>query len=527
MSSNRTLKNMVRNCPGIVRPIPPLSDRSIISVEFDSRNVKPGSIFVAIEGEYYDGHAFIEDAVKKGAALIVGTQEQYCDQLPDKYLQVEDARIALAYLSAAYYDFPARKMTIIGVTGTDGKTTTTNLIYHILKCAGFKAGMISTVNAVIGDKSIDTGFHVTTPEAPIVQELLAHMAAAGITHVVLETTSHGLDQYRVAACEYDIGVITNVTHEHLDYHKTYENYVRTKGRLFTMLQETEQKAAGNIRLAVLNKDDCSYPMLKEIVTELHDSLIRCVEYSRTQTADIFVLKEEQTKEGLHLTLQVAGKEIEINSGLVGTYNVSNILAAVGATALGLNIAPQWVQQGIEGFPGIPGRMEKIDLGQPFTAIVDFAHTPNALNVTLETARHLTDKKVIVVFGSAGLRDREKRKIMAAEGVQSADVCILTAEDPRTERLEDILGEMRQAAQVAGGILEKDLFVIPDRGNAIKKAVQIAEKGDLVIVCGKGHEQSMCFEKTEYPWDDRIAMKAALAELLRIDGPTMPYLPTQD
>lgn len=527
MNPNRTLKDMVRNCPGIVAPVPTLSEQPIVSVEFDSRKVETGSIFVAIEGEYYDGHTFIENALNKGAALIVGTQERYLHEIPEKYLQVEDARIALAYLSAAFYDFPARKMTVIGVTGTDGKTTTTNLIYHILKSAGIKAGMVSTVNAVVGDEDIDTGFHVTTPEAPMVQELLARMVQAGLTHVVLETTSHGLDQHRVAACEYDIGVITNVTHEHLDYHKTYENYVKTKGRLFTMLPETVEKPVGNIRLGVLNRDDRSYPLLKDMVNHLDERRIRCIAYSRTDKADVSVLREEQTQQGLRLQMQVAGREMEISSGLVGVYNVSNILAAVAAVAIGLNIDLPIIQRAVASFPGIPGRMEKIDMGQNFSAIVDFAHTPNALQVTLETARRLTDNKVIVVFGSAGLRDREKRKIMAAEGVKLADVCILTAEDPRTEKLEDILGEMSRAAQAAGGVLEDDLFVVPDRGQAIRKALQSAKKGDLVIVCGKGHEQSMCFETTEYPWDDRVAMRAALAELLGVDGPAMPYLPTQE
>ena len=527
MNSKATYKDLLAHCPGILQPIPVIPHGTATSVEYDSRKIKEGSIFVAIEGEYFDGHTFIQDAVENGATLILGTQEEGIERFPDRYILVEDARKALAYLAAAYYDFPASKLVMIGVTGTDGKTTTVNLIYNILKQAGFKAGMISTVNAVIGEETIDTGFHVTTPEATMVQELLAKMVEHGLTHVVLETTSHGLAQQRVAACEYDIGVITNVTHEHLDYHKNYENYVRTKARLLTSLAETETKAFGDIRLAVVNKDDQSYQSIMQILQDSQENNLRIVTYSRQGDADIKVLNEEHTPNGLKLRIGYKNKIADINSSLVGEYNVSNILAAVGATGLGLNIEPTLISKGINTLKGIPGRMERIDMGQNFSAIVDFAHTPNAINVTLETARKMTQKRVVAVFGSAGLRDREKRKIMAAEGVKQADLCIFTAEDPRTEKLEDILNEMKKAAEKAGGVQGKDFYVISDRGKAIRKAVEVAEEDDLVIVCGKGHEQSMCFGQVEYAWDDCTALRAALAELLGIDGPQMPYLPTQE
>ncbi len=521
----KTIDELLIHCPGILQApkvFPPMTAASVV---FDSRNVKQGSIFVAFEGEYHDGHAFIQPALEMGAAIIVGTQQKWCELLPERYVWVEDARKALAYLAAAYYDFPAHKMTVIGVTGTDGKTTTTNLIFQILKQAGFKAGMISTVNAIIGDEIVDTGFHVTTPEAPMVQEMLARMVEHGLTHVVLETTSHGLAQHRVAACEYDIGVVTNITHEHLDYHGTYENYVLTKARLLTYLAETQPKRGGNIRLAVLNQDDQSFPLLEKVLEGIESNAVQSIAYSRKENAVIHVLKEEQSADGLKIELACRDKKIRVTSSLIGAYNVSNIMAAVGATAIGLGIEPDVISAGIAALPGIPGRMEKIDMGQVFTAIVDFAHTPNAMKVTLETARAISKRRVIAIFGSAGLRDREKRKMMAVEGVKQADICIFTAEDPRTEKLADILMEMQLAAEKAGGILDKKFFVVPDRGNAIRMGIKMAEKDDLVIACGKGHEQSMCFEKTEYLWDDRTAMRAALAEFLKIDGPEMPYLPT--
>ncbi len=525
MNSSKTVEEIVSSCPGILHAPEHLSQEQVVGVEYDSRKVDRGSIFVAIEGEYHDGHEFINAALEKGAAVVIGTQKKWCDLIPEKYIQVQDAHTALAYLAAAYYDFPARKMTVIGVTGTDGKTTTTNLIFQILKQAGLKAGMISTVNAVVGNETIDTGFHVTTPEAPMVQELLAHMTEQGLTHVVLETTSHGLDQQRVAACGYDIGVFTNITHEHLDYHKTYENYVLTKARLIKYLAETPPKTGGNVRLAVLNKDDRSYPLLQKYLESEALASVQKITYSQNEKADVYILNKEQTIDGLKVEIQLPADTLTIESNLVGEYNISNILAAVCAAAIGLKIKPEVVSAGIKNLPGIPGRMEKIDMGQNFLAIVDFAHTPNAMKVTLETARKISRRRVIAVFGSAGLRDREKRKMMAAEGVKQADICIFTAEDPRTEKLDDILMEMRLAAEKAGGVLGNNFFIEPDRGSAIRMGIEFAEKDDMVIACGKGHEQSMCFETTEYAWDDRTAVRAALAELLKVDGPDMPFLPT--
>ncbi len=525
MKSSVTVREIFSSCPGILAAPTTLPQLPVAGVEFDSREVTKGSVFVAIEGEYQDGHAYIRSALDRGAVMIAGTQQKWLEMLPDQYVWVDDGRKALAYLAAAYYGFPARRMTVLGVTGTDGKTTTTNLIYQILKQAGFKTGMISTVNAVIGDETVDTGFHVTTPEAPMVQKLLARMVNCGLTHVVLETTSHGLAQQRVAACEYDIGVFTNITHEHLDYHGTYENYVLTKARLISFLAETKSKELGAIRLAVLNKDDQSYPFLQKILKGIAGDAVHSISYSRENSADICLLNEAHFPNGLSIELAIRDQKVSIHSNLIGSYNVSNIMAAVGATSIGLDIAPEVISAGIAALPDIPGRMERIDLGQNFTAMVDFAHTPNAIKVTLETARKITKGRIIAIFGSAGLRDREKRKLMAVEGVKQADLCIFTAEDPRTEKLEDILAEMKLAAEKVGGALGKDFFIEPDRGNAIRLGLQLAETDDLVIACGKGHEQSMCFEKTEYLWDDRIAMRAALAELLKIEGPPMPYLPT--
>lgn len=508
-------------------PVVPQSPHKIPGVRvsgiaLDSRAVQPGDLFVALVGGSADGHRYIPAAVQRGAVAVVGSlPPEAVDAAGAPYVQVEDSRLALAYLSAALYDFPARKLTVIGVTGTDGKTTTSSLLYSILRTAGRKAGMISTVSAQIGDEELDTGFHVTTPEAPDVQSYLARMVAAGLDTVVLETTSHGLAQHRVTGCEYDIAVVTNITHEHLDYHGTYEEYRAAKGRLFRGLAETSPKAQGNPRLAVLNRDDLSYDYLRGI------SPARQVSYSLYPGADVWADGIHYNPRGLNFTAHGPGFGVPVTCKLAGRFNVSNSLAAISAAVLGLGVDPYVAAQGIAALQGVPGRMERMDLGQDFTAIVDFAHTPNALKVALETVREMTSGRVIAVFGSAGLRDRAKRRMMAEVSAQLADMSILTAEDPRTESLDGILAEMAEAARSRGGVEGVNVLRVADRGRAIQTAVELARPGDLVVACGKGHEQSMCFGTTEYLWDDRTAMRAALARHLGVPGPEMPYLPTQD
>lgn len=496
-----------------------VEDLIINDVVADSRVVQPGNLFVAIPGIITDGHCFIEDAINKGAVAVVGTQD--ISQLTVPYVRVENSKRALAHLAAAYYGFPARKLTVIGVTGTDGKTTTINLIYGILRNAGILTGMISTVNAVIGDQVLDTGFHVTTPDAPDIQRYLASMVESGLTHVILETTSHGLAQYRVEACEFDIGVVTNITHEHLDFHGTYENYRADKARLFDYLSITSEKPTGNTRTAVLNRDDSSYLFLLQRID------VRQISYGFHQDAEVRADNITYNQSGWGFDVVIQGEHCRVTTNLIGMFNISNCLAAITSAVVAMGVDIHHAISAIASFHGVPGRMEAIDLGQDFKAIVDFAHTPNALKCSLETARMLTEGNIIAVFGSAGLRDREKRRLMAGISIQKADLTVFTAEDPRTEQLGTILDEMSHGAQEQGGREGENYWRVPDRGEAIKFALKLAQKGDLVIVCGKGHEQSMCFGHTEYAWDDRIAMRAALSKHLGIPGPKMPYLPTQD
>ena len=506
-----------------------IPDIPITGISIDSRLVQPGHLFVAMRGGSADGHAYIPKAVENGAAAVVGEQER--SGLPVPYLRLENPRRALTWIAASFYNWPGRKLTVLGVTGTDGKTTTTNLIYQILLAAGIKAGMISTVNAVIGAEVLDTGFHVTTPDAHDVQRYLAKMVDAGLTRVVLETTSHGWAQYRVDACEFDVGIVTNITHEHMDEHGSYENYRAAKARLFSSLEITSDKPQGNRRLAVINRDDRkSFEFLNDFIR------VKKLNYGLNEKADVRAIEIEYSPSGIRFTARSREFSVPVISTLVGAFNISNCLAALTAAVYGLRIKPEIAAQGIASLMGIPGRMERIDMGQNFTAIVDFAHTPNALKVSLEAAREMLVRKgegtgdrgrVIAVFGSAGLRDKAKRRMMAEVSAELADLTVLTAEDPRTESLDEILEEMAEGARSRGAREGESFWRVPDRGEAIRFALRMARESDIVLSCGKGHEQSMCFGAREHLWDDRVAMRAALSELLGVTGPAMPYLPTQN
>jgi UDP-N-acetylmuramoyl-L-alanyl-D-glutamate--2,6-diaminopimelate ligase len=507
--------------------------RIISGLSFDSRRVVHGDLFFALTGGENDGHAYIQEAIHKGASAVVG--ERVLERLPVPYIQVTSSRMALAHLAAAFYGHPAKRLTVIGVTGTDGKTTTANLIFQILQAAGLRVGLISTVNAVIGEEIIDTGFHVTTPEATDIQYYLSMMVAESLTHVVLEATSHGLAQHRVAACDFDIGVVTNITHEHLDYHISYPAYRRAKASIFDILASKGPKNFIDSRYAVLNRDDESYGYLDEYVRQPHLQArgeIDIANYGIQKPADVYAKDIAVTRDGVEFTAVGVDFQIPVRSWLRGGYNVPNCLAAIASTVMALGINPEFAAKGIENLRYLPGRMERIDLGTEFLTIVDFAHTPNALRESLLSLRQMLNDenspgRVIAVFGSAGLRDRAKRRMMAEISAELADITILTAEDPRTESLDEILDEMSSGCRTKDGIEGTTFWRIRDRGEAIRFAVRLAHDGDAVVILGKGHEQSMCFGETEYEWDDRTALSAAISQQMGITGPEMPYLPTQD
>ncbi len=473
-----------------------------------SGELQPGGLFVARAGLSTDGHQFISQAIQAGAAAIVGELDQ--PELSVPYIRVRDAQQVLGHLAAAWHNFPSRKLVVIGVTGTDGKTTTCHLLHSILKCApDIRAGYISTISADFGDDTASTGLHVTTPGAPSVQAYLAKMVDAGVTHCILEMTSHGLAQGRLNGVDIDVAVLTNVMHEHLDYHGTWENYRAAKAVMFEMLSRSIRKSKAQ-KLAVINADDPSANFFAAISPD------QVVTYGIANPADFQAAAIGRQPNATSFKVD----DQQITMRLVGDFNISNSLAAVSA-ARGLGVEWEAIRRGVAAVELIAGRMEPIDEGQDFTALVDFAHTPNALKRALQAGRQMLSagKRLIAVFGSAGLRDVQKRRLMAETAAQLADVTILTAEDPRTESLDDILEMMAQGCLAQGGVEGQSFIRVPDRGEAIYLACQMAEQGDLVIACGKGHEQSMCFGTTEHPWDDREAMRHALR------GQPLSTLPT--
>jgi UDP-N-acetylmuramoyl-L-alanyl-D-glutamate--2,6-diaminopimelate ligase len=413
-------------------------------------------------------------------------------------------------LCAAWHGYPSRRLKIIGVTGTDGKTTVAHLIHAVLTAAGHRTGMISTVSALFGQESYGTGLHTTTPDAPDVQAYLARMVAAGSEYGVLEATSHGLAQHRVGACDFDVAVVTNITHEHLDFHGSHDAYVAAKALLFESLSRGHRKP-GVPKVAILNADDSSFERLQSIPADVQ------LTYGRSESADVRAVNIRYAPSATRFTVEVRrtaahaqSSSFELKTSLIGEYNVYNCLAAV-AVGFSHSIEVEAIQRGIAGMKGVIGRMERIDEGQDFLAFVDFAHTPRALEVALETVRRITDGQVIVVFGCAGLRDVQKRAWMGRIAGRLADRVVITAEDPRTEPLDEIMAQIAHGCQEAGRQESEDYWRIGDRAEAIAFAVRMAEAGDVVIVTGKGHERSMCFGSDEEPWSDHAALRAALRE----------------
>ena len=481
-------------------------DVLVEGVACDSRKVSRGDLFVCYRGVETDGHQYIPQAIEAGAAALVVEDERYLsspsgEDWPVPSVLVPDGREALAHLAAALHGFPARKLRVIGITGTDGKTTTANLVWSVLQAAGYDTGLISTVNAVIGETQRDTGLHTTTPDSPDVQAYLAQMVDAGAEYAVLEATSHGLAQHRVTACDFDVAVVTNITHEHLDFHGSFEEYREAKARLFRSLMSSARKP-GVPKVAVLNADDSSLDYLIGIPADQQ------LTYAVDREADVKAVGIQMAGWGTSFTAVTPRGSFPVQMKLPGEFNVYNALAAI-AVALSQGVAVENIREGIKAVEQVTGRMERVDAGQPFGVMIDFAHTPNSLRSALEAARGMTTGRVTAVFGCAGLRDREKRPAMGEIAGRLADHIVITAEDPRTEDLGEIMGQIASGAEKIGRREGVDYWCIGDRGEAIQFAVDMAEDGDLVLVAGKGHEKSMCFGTTEHPWSDHEAVEKAL------------------
>jgi len=418
---------------------------------------------------------------------------------PIKYIY----HTAQALTGALIFLFPSKRLKIIGVTGTDGKTTTVQLIHHILGESGKKVSMLSTVNAKIGDKVLDTGLHVTTPDPFKVQALLNKMVKAGSEYVVLETTSHGLAQGRVAFVDFLVGVITNVTHEHIDYHHSFDNYVNAKAKILN-----------GVSYRILNYDDPSFGFLKERGTG------QLVSFGLKEGADYRAQISNSGRGKLEIELTYPDKKkkasVGIKTNLFGSYNAYNILSAFIVCHL-LSTEPKKITSLVATFSGVPGRMQFIDEGQNFDCVVDFAHTPASLKVALESLNKIKKGKIIAVFGSAGERDVEKRPAMGKIATELADYSIFTAEDPRGEDVNKIIDQISKGAESIGGIPNRTFWKIANREEAINTAVQsLASGGDIVAIFGKGHEMSMNIKGREYPWsDEQVARSAIKTKLAKI------------
>lgn len=379
-----------------------------------------------------------------------------------------------AFLASTYYGNPSKKLSVVGVTGTDGKTTTTHMIHHVLTLLGAKTSMISSISANINGKILDTGYHVTTPSPWQIQKLLKRAADSGSEYFILEATSHGLDQNRLAFVDFNTAVLTNITSEHLDYHKNMANYTKSKLKLFK-----------NVQKSVLNAEDKSFNTFR-----------------KQASGDVIPY-------GTVGKSTVSPTNWPISLKIKGVYNLQNARAAA-AVAFSYNFHKSKILSSINSFEGVEGRLEKVDQGQIFKVFVDFAHTPNSLESALKTLSADSKNKLIIVFGSAGERDKSKRPLMGKAADKYADVIILTSEDPRSENPLDICEEIKSG--ITNKKLDSDLFVIKDRGKAIELALKMAKKDDIVVIFGKGHEKSMAIGGKEYPWSDVETVKKLIKNL---------------
>jgi UDP-N-acetylmuramoyl-L-alanyl-D-glutamate--2,6-diaminopimelate ligase len=484
------------------------NESTIIMLAYDSRLVQPGALFIAVPGTHTDGRLFIAEAARRGALAAIGEAlpPEVASSLSIPYIEVEDIRSTLADLACAWYGYPARQLCTIGVTGTDGKTTTCNLISAILETAGARTGHMTTANFRLAGREWENTTRQSTLEALEVQQFLRQALDNAATHAIIESTSHGLELQRVRGCDFDIGVVTNITHEHLDFHKTLENYRRAKARLFDMLDPERDKGLGIQSRAILNRDDTSYDYLKP------HCRVPILDYGLAETAQVRAVDVQLNAHTTRFRALLPDAEVEIETRLVGNFNVSNCLAAIAAT-WSLRVNAGEIAEGLAKVTGVSGRMETIQEGQTFSVIVDYAHTPDSLEKVLAILRPLTPGKLMVVFGSAGERDLQKRPIMGRIAAQMADFFVITDEDPREEDREHILKDIAAGAKAIGKQEGKDFLCIADRTRAIAEALARARAGDTVLLAGKGHEQSIIMGRKKLPWDDRRAARAALQTLL--------------
>ena len=462
-------------------------DRPISGLVMDSRRVVPGNLFFALPGRRADGASFIDEAIGRGAVAVVTEKPPVHPHARVVFLQVASARAALARVARRYYKFPDRDLGVIGITGTNGKTTVAHLIKHFLENEG-RTGLIGTINYDLGARTVPS--FKTTPEALDLFGMLAQMRDAGCRHAVMEVSSHGIDQQRVLGLEFAAAIFTNLTRDHLDYHQTLDAYFAVKTRLFT--GETGPVP----RLAVVNLDD---PHGAELVTKI-PAAARTVTFGENPRADVRAEKVALNFKNTTFRLVWPGGAIDVDSPFIGRYNISNLLAAT-ATAWALGRDPEVFLASLATFRGVPGRMERIEEGQAFNVLVDYAHTDDALRNALGMLRTITPGRLLVVFGCGGNRDRTKRPLMMRAVQDFADFAWATADNPRSEPLARIFADMK-----TGVIAPEKISWIDDRRRALSLALDVAKPGDCILVAGKGHESYQEFADTVIPFDDRQVVR---------------------
>jgi UDP-N-acetylmuramoyl-L-alanyl-D-glutamate--2,6-diaminopimelate ligase len=477
------------------------ADPDVTGLCYDSRRLKAGDCFVAIPGTHTDGHRYVGTALRDGAVAAV-VQRRVGTAWPQ--VVVGDTRRALALMSATHFGHPSRAMTVIGVTGTDGKTTTTTMIHQLLQSAGRPSGAMSTVDIRVGDRVDLNDSRQTTLEALEVQQQLAQMRDAGLQFAVIETSSHGLALHRVLGVDYDVAVFTNIAHEHLDFHKTIEAYREAKASLIDLTGRSADK--GIVKTAVLNRDDPSYAYLSD------RPIARRITYGIQMDSDLKASKVEATPEGLSVEASTPLGPLSLRLRLSGRWNAANALAAAAA-AVAIGLPLEEIRRGLESFSGVSGRMERVDLGQPFSVIIDYAHTPQSLEKVLRELRPITRGSLIAVFGSAGDRDREKRPWMGEIAARLSDYAVFTNEDPREEDAMSIIDEIAAGAEEVGWSEGDNYARIEDRRQGIAHAVRRAQPGDTVLLAGKGHERSILIGRGKQAWDERAAAEAAIRGLV--------------
>jgi UDP-N-acetylmuramoyl-L-alanyl-D-glutamate--2,6-diaminopimelate ligase len=484
-------------------------DSLVTGVAYDSRSIRPGELFVAVGGFHVDGADFVVDAFERGAVAAVLT-EQAAARMPSwvaRYgrplIPVSDTRIALASLAATWYRHPAERLRTIGVTGTDGKTTTCYLIESVLEAGGLRTGLFTTVACKAGDRWEENESRQTTPEALEVQEILRRIVDGGAAYAVLESTSHGLELHKLDHCEYDIAVLTNVTPDHLDFHGTFEAYRAAKGRLFAMLDHAADK--GTAKTAILNVDDPSWSYMAGRTTAGR------LTYAIESEADVRPLSLDLRADGARLELATPAGSVTLELRLPGRFNVYNALAAA-AVGVSQGVRLDRIASGLSSANGVPGRMQRIDAGQPFTVVVDYAHTAASFRTVLATLRPLTTGRLMVVFGCAGERGSERRSGMGSVAAAGADYAVLTSEDPRGEDPAAIVDEIARSMEAAGAREGVRFERRIDRKEAIARVFELAGPGDLVLLTGKGHEHSIETAAGRVPWDESAVARQLLGTL---------------